>query len=122
MCEVQDIDKLQAIPILLKGDSLDFFGEYQETWKDHEAPFTMIRYWYNYWEQRARILTEWKQMRLLEEKDKRPVERKFALFRWFVKRLITLKKQLESKYKGDVYLVDRILSALDILEVKALLK
>lgn len=30
MCEIYDEDKLQAIPIKLKGDSLDFFDDYQE--------------------------------------------------------------------------------------------
>lgn len=82
----------------------------------------MMRKWYHRTEQWERILTEWQQLRLYEEMSKRPYESEVAVFRWFVARFITLQKQIYSKYQGDGYLVDRLLTTVDIPEIQASLK
>lgn len=122
MCNIPDDEKLQAIPVMLKDDALDYFDDYQDNCADHEEAFEMLRKWYHSSEQRARILTEWQQLRLSEEMAKQPEESEVSVFRNFVARLVTLQKQLDRKYQGDGYLVDRLLSAVDIPSIQASLK
>lgn len=82
----------------------------------------MLRQWYQMTEQSARILTERQQLRISEEMKKRPDESEVSVFWWFVPRLITLQEQLDSKYQGDRYLVDRITTTVDIPDIQASLK
>lgn len=42
--------------------------------------------------------------------SKPPGESKVAVFRWFVVRLVTIHNQLDSKYQGDEYFVERLLT------------
>lgn len=66
MCEAPDNEKIQALPIILKGDALDLFDEHESKCANHEDDFTLLREWYHSSEQRARILKEWHQLRISE--------------------------------------------------------
>lgn len=56
MCRIEDEDKLQAISVMLNGNALDFFDEYQDGFKTHEDAFRLLGDNYMSTEQRTRIL------------------------------------------------------------------
>lgn len=97
MCEVPLDQRLHAIPIMLKGDALDFFDDYQEGCTSYEDAFTLLRNWYLSAEQRARVLAQWQNLRLSKEMAKRPDDSEVSVFRSFVAKLVTLQKQLDRK-------------------------
>lgn len=43
---VKDNERLKAIPIMLNGDTLDFFDEYHDTCSDYQEAIEKLRKWY----------------------------------------------------------------------------
>lgn len=64
------------------------------------------------------ILTKWQGMRLSEEMAKKPDESEISVFRTFIEKIVTLQKQLDSRYQGDGFLIDQLLSSIGISEIQ----
>lgn len=58
MCNINDEEKLKALPIMLKNDELDFFDEYNDTCRTFEDTLKLLRDWCSSDYGISRILTE----------------------------------------------------------------
>lgn len=89
VCGVSDDEKLNEIPIMLNGAGVDLFYEYKERRSNYEHAFELIRNWYFSYEQRARVISKFKNVRFTEEMAKKPYESEMTEFRAFVAHLFT---------------------------------
>lgn len=72
MCAVREEDFLRSMIIMICGDALDYLDDKNEDIKFHDDELDLLRKWYQISEQHARLLAEWKTIRLTEEMRKSP--------------------------------------------------
>lgn len=53
--------------------------------------------------------------------SRKPEESEVAVFRSFVANLVSIHKQLEKKYQGDTFFLDKLLKEVEIPEIQACL-
>ena len=74
------------------------------------APTRVCLCWANSDDRRARILSKWQSMTLLEAMADEPKESEVTVFRKFVAKLMSLQNQLDTTYHTDQFLRDRLLT------------
>lgn len=109
---------LQAIPIILGDGAWRTYSDKSGDCARYVEAVQLLQSWYNFPEKHRRILTAWQTMSLSQEMDTKPESGEVDVFRDFVKRLRSLQKQLETRYHGDQFLRHRLLTAVDILNIK----
>lgn len=122
MCNIDDEEKLKGLPIMLKENALDFSKDYQDACGKFEDELKLLRDWNSSNERRARIPTEWQNLRLSIEMAKSPDKSKETIFRYFVAKLVALQKQLDSKYECDGFLIVQLLISVEIPDIQTSLK
>lgn len=104
---------------MLNRDSLDKFNDICQECRSHEDAFDILWKWYQITEQRSRILSKWKNIRLSEEMKKKPEELEAVVFRAFVAQFVTLQKQIGQKYHVDGLLFEKLMTAVFIPKIQA---
>lgn len=121
MCRVSERDKLQALPVMLLGDALKYFASDASRCGTFEEACDLLRAWYVNSEKRTQILTRWQKSSLFEKMKRNTEESEVSAFHKFVSKLMELQQQLESRYKDDAFLRDKLSSAVEISEIQAAL-
>lgn len=98
MCQVSEVEKLQSLPIMLKGESLSYVYNNMENCNTYTEAIQLFRLFYNSDEKRAQILTAWKLMTLSKAIEGTPDQYEVEVFRKFMSKLITLHKKLDKTY------------------------
>ena len=122
MCEVTDADKLKAIPVMLKGDALNYYANNSSPCTHFDDAMSMLRKWYNSDDRKARILARWQSMKLSDAMNEEPDESEVTIFRKFTASLMSLQNQLDDSYHDDQFLRDRLLTAVDIPSIQSSLR
>lgn len=82
----------------------------------------ILRKWYNSDDRKARILTKWQSMTLLDAMAEDPTESEVTVFRNFVAKLMSLQNQLDITYHTDQFLRDRLLTSVNIPAIQSSLR
>lgn len=119
MCEVTEEDKLRAIPVMIKGDALNYFANNSKSCGTFDDAMRILRSWYKGDDRQARILSKLQEMRLTHAMNKNPDESEIDVFRKFVAELMALQYQLDESYHGYRFLRDRLLTTVDIPHIQS---
>lgn len=82
----------------------------------------MMKRWYNSDDKKSRIISEWQSMTLSMEKSESRTESEDSVFRNFEAQFRSLQKKLDKTYHTDIFLIDRLLTAVDIPSIQTTLK
>lgn len=72
MCQVTEEEKLQSLPIMLKGDALSYFFNNMQSCSTYTEVIQMLKQKYNIDEKRIQILTAWQSMTLTKAMKESP--------------------------------------------------
>lgn len=122
MCHITRKQKLEAIPVMLDAEALRLFSDKGAECQTYEDAVKMLGKWYNSSDKKSRILTAWQRETLSKELNKHPKDAEVDVFRRFVSKLTSLQQKLDTRYHGDHYLRDRLLTAVDIPEIQGALR
>lgn len=57
MCEVSQLERLRAVPIIMKGDALNYYANNCSDCRTFDDAMKLLKEWYNSDDRTARILT-----------------------------------------------------------------
>lgn len=119
MWQVDEEDKQNAIPIMVKGDAMNKYYAHSHSCKTFGEAVELFRGWYHFDDRKARILTKRQAMTLSPAMEEDPEESEIAVFRRFTANLMSLQRQLDSSYHTDQFIRDRLLTPVDISSLQA---
>lgn len=121
MCEVTAEEKLKAVSVMLAGDALNYFAINPKGCSNYDDSMKKMRELYNSGDKKARILTKWRTMNLTNVTANYLTDSEVSVFRTFIAKLISLKKQLDPSCHNNNVLRDRLLTSIDILSIQTTL-
>lgn len=122
ICGLDDREKADAVPVMLKEDVLTFFSSFYKVDMIFDQVVGKLSAWYTSDEQQGRVLRMWQGMRLSEEMRNHPEKSEMEAFRTFSYRLTTLQKKLSAHYQHDDFLRAQLIIATDINHIQQSLK
>lgn len=122
MCDINEQDKLRVVPIMLKGDAMNYYANNSASCNSFDDAMKILRECYNSDDRKARILTQWQSMSLSEAMRAEPDEAEVTVFRKFTASLMSLQQKLDKSYHSDTFLRDRLLTAIYIPVIQSSLR
>lgn len=109
---------LRSIPIMVSGNALRYIWSNTKQCATYDDAIDMVQRWYNSEEKNARILTAWKYLIFTKPMAERPAESGVSVFKSFVAKLMSLQQQLDTLYHSDGFLLDFLITAVDVTTIK----
>lgn len=123
MCNVSEQEMLRGIPIMLDGAALSYYGSHVKgKVTNYKDALNQLLSWFTSDEQRSRLLSEWHETRLRTWFKRHPEKSQLSVFREMSARLSNIQRQLDTKYREDIFLRDQIITATNIEHVRRALK
>lgn len=119
MCEISEHEKLKSVPVIPTGDALNFYANNVAGCRNFDGAMIKMCEWYNSDDRKLRILTTWQSMNFSEAMADELTETDVTVFRRFVAKLMTVQNQLDSTYQSNQFLIDRLMTAIDIPHIKS---
>lgn len=105
-------EKLHALPIMLTRHMFDYFPENSHKSSRYDEAKVLLRRCYNNSDKKARVLMEWRRLRISKEMKNGTNHAEVEVFNDFIATLSNLQKHLDEDYQNDRYLRDRRLTSI----------
>lgn len=122
MCKLTPEEKLISIPIILWGESINYYSTHLEYFEDFEAAMRIFRKSYRSEDLNARIPSKWKPMTLSEAMVYDPNNSEISIVRKFSSKFMSLRNKLDTSYHTNQILRYSLLTVVDIPAIKSTLR